>query len=63
MSQTLAMYVDGRLVGHLYDQHPLAFEYTSECLNGLLSTQLTWVIALQAGKISTPAVHAYFEQM
>ena len=63
MSQTLAMYVDGRLVGHLYDQRPLAFEYTSECLSGLLSTQLTRVIALQAGKISTPAVHAYFENL
>lgn len=63
MTARLDVLVDGQLIGHLYDRHPLTFVYSDECLSGLLRSPIASVIALRPGDISTPAVLAFFENL
>lgn len=63
MTKTLHVLVDGRLIGYLYDKDPLTFAYSDDCLNGLLRSPFSGVIALEPGDIATSAVLAYFENL
>lgn len=63
MTDKLDVLVGGQLVGWLLDMEPLAFEYSGDCLNGLLKSPFAATIALAAGPINTEAVGAYFENL
>ena len=63
MIKTLDVFIDGKLIGQLYDRSPLSFKYSEECLAGELPTPYGKMIPLEAGEIATPAVHAYFENL
>ncbi|EGF31864.1 putative HipA protein [Oxalobacteraceae bacterium IMCC9480] len=55
---TLAVFLESALVGTLYNDQPLAFEYAAAATRAL-----TPEIPLQAGKINTSFVHAFFENL
>ena len=63
MIKTLDVFIDGKLIGQLYDRSPLSFKYSAECLAGELPAPYGKMIPLEAGEIATPAVHAYFENL
>lgn len=60
---TLDVLANGRLIGHLHDTTPLSFSYTEDCLGRLVQNPIERAIPLEAGKIATPAVFAYFENL
>ncbi len=60
---TLAVFMESALIGTLYNHQPLAFEYAAAWLDQPAALALTPEIPLQAGKISTSFVHAFFENL
>jgi serine/threonine-protein kinase HipA len=63
MSKSLDVIIDGELIGRLYNDNPLSFTYSEACLNGSLHSPIKNIIPVEFGKISTPNVHAYFENL
>jgi len=63
MIKSLAVLVDGKLVGRLLDKAPLVFVYSDDCLNGLRRSPFANVIPVVPGEISSAGVHAYFENL
>ncbi|MFT5590342.1 MAG: serine/threonine-protein kinase HipA [Bradyrhizobium sp.] len=61
--ESLAVFMESALIGTLYNDQPLAFEYAAAWLDQPAAQALTPEIPLQAGKISTPFVHAFFENL
>lgn len=61
--KTLSVFIDTRLAGLLHNQEPLTFVYASEWLNNPSNGPLAETIPLADGPISTPQVHAFFENL
>lgn len=59
----LAVYIDTDYVGTLHHVRPLAFEYDASWLANPKARPLNAAIPLQAGKIDTDYVYAFFENL
>lgn len=59
----LAVYIDDAYVGKLYNETPLAFEYDAAWLDSLEVRAIDVAIPLQAGKLNSTYVYAYFENL
>jgi serine/threonine-protein kinase HipA len=63
VGNTLSVFMDRDHVGSLHNEDPLAFSYDEAWLNNPNATPLDPEIPLQAGKITSPYVHAFFENL
>jgi len=59
----LSVFMDEHHVGSLYNETPLAFAYDPLWLNSALAKSLAPEIPLQTGKIASPYVYAFFENL
>lgn len=59
----LSVFMEDVHVGSLYNEIPLAFTYDSAWLNSASAKPLTDEMPLQTEKISSPYVHAFFENL
>lgn len=59
----LDVYIDDAYVGRLYNETPLAFEYDAAWLDHPEAKAIDVAIPLQAGKLDSPYVYAYFENL
>lgn len=63
ITDKLSVYVGEDHVGYLYNEHPLTFSYHESWLMHQGAQPLHRTIPLQPGKISSPYVHAFFENL
>lgn len=61
--KSLDVLLEGKQIGTLYNRDPLTFEYTDDCLNGLVHSPFASVIPLTRGENAGSAVLAYFENL
>lgn len=59
----LIVYDGDRLIGSIHDTTPLAFEYAQEWLDREDGYDIVVTIPRQPGRVSTPAVEAFFENL
>lgn len=63
ISPALAVYIDDAYVGKLYNETPLAFEYDAAWLAHPEAKAIDAAIPLQAEKLNSAYVYAYFENL
>lgn len=61
--KVLSVFMDENLVGALHNEEPLAFSYDASWLSSGSNKPLHDTIPLAAGRITTPHVHAFFENL
>jgi serine/threonine-protein kinase HipA len=62
-SQVLAVFMDNQHVGRLHNETPLAFSYEASWLASPAAHPLNPTLPLQAGKLTSPNVVAFFENL
>jgi len=62
-SNVLSVFMDEHHVGSLYNETPLGFTYNSTWLSNPAANSLNPTLPLQAEKITSPEVHAFFENL
>jgi serine/threonine-protein kinase HipA len=60
---SLWVYMGRDKIGTLYPTHPLSFEYSAEWMASASSTPLHPHIKVMPGRLATPELHAFFENL